>query len=209
MYTYALNQSCVFCNSTVEDCNHLFLTYSVSSSIWLGLNFTLPQHIIQLYLLLGECIIKGNKGTVIKHIFWLATCWCIWNLRNSIIFREAKFDFMGIIANIKATSWQWLLYRRGVKGGIFFHFLAQQPIGVLVSLVANIYPYSFYLVLVRWTFFCDRKSFGQGLGISGLLFRSFCSLCTACTGAFVIPLKNLINIYIQKKKHLSYLVSTR
>jgi len=123
----------------LEDSNQLFLSCPFSSKVWytvlcwLGLSFTLPKHISQLYLQMGECL-NGIKNKVLKYIFWHATCWCIWIQRNRIIFKEQNAEFSRIIAHIKAISWQWLLYKRGVKPGLFYSPWHSNPMGCLLWL---------------------------------------------------------------------------
>lgn len=113
-----ISQAC-YMKNFLEDCNNLFLRCLFSHKLWLaglgwmGLSFAIPCTIHDLYVQLGDCI-RIKKSKAVKHIFWYATVWCIWLLRNRIIFNEGRAKFMGILTHIKALSWQWILYKKGL-----------------------------------------------------------------------------------------------
>ncbi|XP_058774310.1 uncharacterized protein LOC131648580 [Vicia villosa] len=104
---------CVFCLMHLEERNHLFLSCSMITKVWdlvyqwLGISCPLrndcaPHFAGLLYKLQGLCNV--NRVTV----FWLATCWCLWNQRNDIIFKNGILDVGEVADKIKLYTWWWL-----------------------------------------------------------------------------------------------------
>jgi hypothetical protein len=60
-------------------------------------------------------IIKSKKGNRVRHLIWLATTWCIWRLRNNIVFRGKVADYAVLVDNINVISWIWFSGRSGRK----------------------------------------------------------------------------------------------
>ena len=70
---------------------------------WLGVDFVMLEDISQLFTQLGA-LTRGTKLKAIRHIFWHSTCWNIWGLINSIIFRQGQQEERDILSHIKAFS---------------------------------------------------------------------------------------------------------
>ena len=87
---------------------------------WLGVDFVMLEDISQL-----GALTRGTKLKAIRHIFWHSTCWNIWGLINSIIFRQGQQEERDILSHIKACSRKWLLYKKGVKAAFSFPHGAQ------------------------------------------------------------------------------------
>jgi hypothetical protein len=70
---------------------------------WLG------QHIMPLqegwnHFQSFGALVKTKKGHRVRHLIWLATTWCIWNLRNQVIFNGAAPNVLKIVDEIKQFS---------------------------------------------------------------------------------------------------------
>jgi hypothetical protein len=50
-------------------------------------------------------IFKDKKEVKVRHLILLATTWCIWQLRNNIIFRGAIANHVQLVDQIKFISW--------------------------------------------------------------------------------------------------------
>jgi hypothetical protein len=48
-------------------------------------------------------LLTSAKGTI-----WMAVVWCLWNLRNKIIFQGEIKNFEKVLWSIKLTSWAWI-----------------------------------------------------------------------------------------------------
>lgn len=119
------HQLCVFCNAKVEDLQHLFLRCAAVSRIWtviiwlaVGFEFVLPFDIRNLYLQLGFYF-PGRHFRRLRYMFWHVIVWCIWLMRNRVIFNGASTDFETLVSQIQSLSWR-LGYRIGVQPGTFF-----------------------------------------------------------------------------------------
>jgi hypothetical protein len=59
-------------------------------------------------------IVSSNKRPKVRHIIWLATTWCLWRLRNNIVFRGFVPNLSSIVEQITLISWFWFLGRSGI-----------------------------------------------------------------------------------------------
>lgn len=156
MFFPQTGQLCVFWREAVEDREHVFLLCNFTSSLWsaiftwMGVDLILPQDILSLYSQLGACV-WGRKFITWRHMFWHVTCWSVWNLRNNIIFREGSIEFVDGLQKIKSTSRQWVLYKKGIKPGIFFSSWNTNPIGCLHNW--SFWLQYFFMVLIYGGFF--------------------------------------------------------
>lgn len=107
---------CVFCNSQFESALHLFLHCPFTSSLWshislwLGTVFQQPISLLHFFVIFGEgCIRRVNFGTWL--LVWHAAVWCIWELRNDIMFEKDKVDMIYLLDRVKVCSWRWFSAR--------------------------------------------------------------------------------------------------
>ncbi|CAJ2661771.1 unnamed protein product [Trifolium pratense] len=116
---------CVFCFQAVEDINHLFFScYKVLDVwrqvySWMGFD---PNCLVvgwKHFLTFGS-LVKSKKGMKVKHLVWLATTWCLWRMRNNILFRGDVADFSGVFDHIKFISWLWFSGRAGRNSGYVY-----------------------------------------------------------------------------------------
>lgn len=99
---------------------------------WLRISVALPEdakvHFLQFS---AECRGRDRKGG--SWFIWLATLWLIWNIRNSVVFREGEPELSKIVDLIQFKSWLWL--KAKVKGFTFSMFeWASNPLACLESL---------------------------------------------------------------------------
>ncbi|XP_058742452.1 uncharacterized protein LOC131614937 [Vicia villosa] len=110
------NCRCPLCNSAAESSEHLFLRCNWSVRIWadiwgwLGIlplrnnaSTNCRSHFLSTFHALNNKVGKGREVSV-----WLATCWCLWNARNGIIFNNETLDIDEILFKIKMLTWWWL-----------------------------------------------------------------------------------------------------
>lgn len=48
----------------------------------------------------------------------MAVVWCIWEMRNKVIFKRDVANVNTIVTSVKYTSWGWFI-ARGYSGGIW------------------------------------------------------------------------------------------
>lgn len=97
---------CLFCRKEREDIVHLFFNCCFASGVWakvgdsLGILFPVCDNMLDHFYSIGdECY--GKKSKNVKYIIWLATCWCIWLVRNMILFKGDEANIESTVANIK------------------------------------------------------------------------------------------------------------
>ncbi|XP_058776848.1 uncharacterized protein LOC131651198 [Vicia villosa] len=107
------NLLCEFCRCQLETPNHLFFLCFVSKDLWgniyswMGedLPFTLEE--VLDFGIIQEKVKSANIRKKINTI-WFATSWCIWIMRNAIIFDNVSYSFDKVYFNILYFSWSWL-----------------------------------------------------------------------------------------------------
>ncbi|XP_045831367.1 uncharacterized protein LOC123922713 [Trifolium pratense] len=127
---------CVFCFRHVEDCCHIFYHCKFSQVVWsaifkwLGCSITIGEEGLNHFVKCGD-LVKGHR---VRHLIWLTTNWCLWRLRNNIIFRGEVADVSKLIDNIMAVSWIWFSGRAGRKSTFSFADWCTNPIACLQSI---------------------------------------------------------------------------
>jgi hypothetical protein len=53
----------------------------------------------------------GKKGVKGMMIIWHAMMWCLWRVRNDVIFNNGVVDVEQLVDDIKRISWQWFIGR--------------------------------------------------------------------------------------------------
>jgi hypothetical protein len=106
--TTNIEKRCVFCSTHDESISHVFIHCSFSSTVWrkvlswMGLNLINSNSIQEHFLLFGD-LIKSKANKKHRHIIWLATTWCIWRLRNNLVFREDRATIFSVVNQIIYT----------------------------------------------------------------------------------------------------------
>ncbi|CAJ2653429.1 unnamed protein product [Trifolium pratense] len=117
--------SCIFCYMHMEDCSHLFFNCSFVKGVWetiyrwLGQSLPADLEGWNHFLSFGS-LVKSKKGNQIRHLIWLATTWCLWKLRNNVVFNGALPDASKLVDDIKTFSWFWFRGRFGRKSSFSF-----------------------------------------------------------------------------------------
>ncbi|MCI12807.1 putative ribonuclease H protein, partial [Trifolium medium] len=127
-----LDTLCVLCSNEVEDIHHLFFLCNVSQQVWLkifdwmGIDPMAFQDVSSHFLCFGQTC-KGKNSKRYSHIIWLATTWCMWNNRNSIIFQDDSFDVTSLVDHIMYIAWFWFIGRVGENSGAIFSDWGTNP----------------------------------------------------------------------------------
>jgi hypothetical protein len=94
-----------------KNCSHVGLLWKKIYA-WLGKRCN-NQNTRCLHFLHFGSTLKAKKGMKFRDFIWLATTWCIWQMRNNAIFRGEEADFQGLFDRIKSISWHWFLGKAG------------------------------------------------------------------------------------------------
>lgn len=112
-----LNQAedlvCPFCSHDIETTSHILISCPISSQIWFGISrwrgiltvfpATPREHMMQ-FPSLG----RSKAQRLGELTIWMATIWCIWLMRNSILFNGAALDVEQVVEKSQFKAWQWV-----------------------------------------------------------------------------------------------------
>jgi hypothetical protein len=56
-------------------------------------------------------LVKGGGGSKVRQLIWLATTWCLWRIRNNIMFRGVLPNLLILVDQIMDISWFWFIGR--------------------------------------------------------------------------------------------------
>ncbi|XP_058775745.1 uncharacterized protein LOC131650019 [Vicia villosa] len=116
---------CPFCTNHPESLDHLFYQCHVSNAVWNRIFIWLGNDVnlsIEEFKSFG-CIQEKVKNINIKaklNSIWMALIWCLWYMRNTIIFDNATFSFDEVISNIIFFSWRWVSNREAPSRITFY-----------------------------------------------------------------------------------------
>jgi len=68
-----------------------------------------------------------------KSLIWLATTWCLWLMRNDILFKGRVGDVSVVTDSIKTLSWVWFSARNEAKTCFDFPYWCNNPLACLQS----------------------------------------------------------------------------
>jgi hypothetical protein len=110
------NTRCPLCGNHEETEIHLFLHCNVATSVWyricqwLSQVVVIPPDLLHSFAVFIGCGVgkKGRKGMM---VIWHAVMWCIWRMRNDVIFNNGTVDVNQLVDDIKRISWQWFIGR--------------------------------------------------------------------------------------------------
>jgi hypothetical protein len=127
------SQRCVFCGTSAETLEHLFLYCTFSFQVWkhvfswLGVSLLLPHSIVSLLNFLAS--LHGPKGKRKGLVMlWSAVIWSIWRHRNSLIFENGALDLAGLVEEIKTTSWKWWIGRSNSSPCLLYEWISEPGI---------------------------------------------------------------------------------
>ncbi|CAJ2628180.1 unnamed protein product [Trifolium pratense] len=131
--------TCVFCFRFVENCSHLFFSCKFTRMVWnaifkwMGCDVIVGDEGLNHFFTFGD-FLKSNKCGRVRHLIWLTTTWCLWKLRNNIIFRGEVAGVSKLFDNITTISWIWFSGRAGHKTIFSFSEWCSNPITCLQSI---------------------------------------------------------------------------
>ncbi|XP_058766137.1 uncharacterized protein LOC131639679 [Vicia villosa] len=114
--SYLTSFDCPFCNCHPESLDHIFYHCNVTKAVWNRIYLWLSNDVKLSYEEFKSfgCIQEKEKNTNSKaklNIIWIALIWCIWNMRNTMVFDNGNFSFDEVIANILYFSWRWVSFK--------------------------------------------------------------------------------------------------
>ncbi|KAJ0503263.1 putative RNA-directed DNA polymerase [Helianthus annuus] len=109
------DQMCVFCGEYGESSDHVFVSCHFAQMVWLNLAgwFKLQPVItfgIKDLLILHD-LSSGLRKKKAIHAVVLVAFWCIWKLRNEIVFRQAAPNLIRTLDEIKSVAYLWIKNR--------------------------------------------------------------------------------------------------
>ncbi|XP_058776307.1 uncharacterized protein LOC131650620 [Vicia villosa] len=125
--TSILNKDCVFCGNHPEVISHLFFNCHVVKEIWknmygwLGIKEVLNGVNFLDFGVIQDKVKNANHRLKI-NIVWIAIIWCIWLMRNSIIFKGEAFCCDVVCSNIIFLSWRWLSFGYSKFSAIYYEW---------------------------------------------------------------------------------------
>ncbi|XP_058746462.1 uncharacterized protein LOC131619376 [Vicia villosa] len=131
------NLNCVFCDSHLENMDHMFFKCEVIKVVWkeIGLWVDYPcwwmeecKPFFMEWYLNGR--VKGIKDGKLG-VFWLATCWVIWLTRNGHCFRNGGWNINNIVWNIKILSWRWSSFGDIAHSNYNFYDFCKDPLSFM------------------------------------------------------------------------------
>jgi hypothetical protein len=136
-----LNQNdlhCVFCTHLSEEVSHLFFHCPFSKGVWDSVSNWIGKSVssnlagYDHFTRFGQLFRHQKKGRI-NHLIWLATTWCIWNLRNQVVFNGATPDASTLFEDIKFYSWLWFSRHFTRNSCIIFSIWCQDHMSSILS----------------------------------------------------------------------------
>ncbi|PNX56697.1 hypothetical protein L195_g050013 [Trifolium pratense] len=119
--------ACVMCGIGLETVEHLLLYCDVAIQVWgrvlswLGMEFYLPHNLMSLLNFLAD--VQGRKqmrkGLI---MIWQAVIWALWRHRNKIVFENGITDVIGLVEEVKISSWKWWIARSQTLSCLFYEW---------------------------------------------------------------------------------------
>ena len=113
---HMLSNACGLCQSKEESCQHLFIECKVAQLVWSlclkWLGIMLFQHNDpKIHFLSFHSAQASCKQNMVWKGIWAAVVRCIWDQRNSILFKQGVVDAEEILQLAQLKSWSWLKHR--------------------------------------------------------------------------------------------------
>jgi hypothetical protein len=122
----------------MEDTTHLFFLCPFNKGIWEAVYNWIGESIpsdfdgCNHFMRFGKLFRHQKKGRV-NHLIWLAATWCIWKLRNQVIFNGSTPASATLFEDIKFYSWLWFSRRLNCNSCIIFSNWCQDPMSAILS----------------------------------------------------------------------------
>ncbi|XP_058771631.1 uncharacterized protein LOC131644997 [Vicia villosa] len=127
------NSMCIFCNSHVEEADHLFSKCFVIKlvwkeiAMWVGFLGWSEEECIPFFLE-WHSLSRVNKVKSGKlGVFWLATTWIIWLTRNAFCFRNEVWNINNMVWSIKFLAWRWSTFGNITYSNCSFYDFYKDP----------------------------------------------------------------------------------
>jgi hypothetical protein len=78
-------------------------------------------------------LFRFPKGGRTNHLIWLTINWCVWKLRNSVVFNGDSPNISSLLDDIKTYSWLWFSGRYARNSCIPFSVWCQDPMSSILS----------------------------------------------------------------------------
>jgi hypothetical protein len=129
--TYEL--TCSFCFHLPEDSFHVFFNCPFATKVWQAIFTWIGHHVNPMQTCWNHfqnfgTLVKSKNGNWVRHLIWLATTWCIWKLRNQILFNGAVPNVLQLVEEIKRFSWSWFRGRSGRKTFLSYYEWCVDPL---------------------------------------------------------------------------------
>ncbi|XP_058773193.1 uncharacterized protein LOC131647299 [Vicia villosa] len=131
------NLNCVFCDSHVEEADHLFFKCIVIKLVWkeiaswVGFSGWEEEECIPFFVewhSLSRCT-KVKSGKL--GVFWLATTWIVWLTRNGICFKNEVWNINNMVWSIKFLVWRWSSYGNITHSNCCFYDFYKDPLSFM------------------------------------------------------------------------------
>jgi len=126
---------CALCQTKEESCHHIFLECPFAQNVWtlcfkwVGILFV--QHNVLLMHFENSCLPQASsKQNLLWKGVWAFIVRCIWEHRNSIVFKQGVVDVEETFLMAQLKSWQWLKH----MGHHFNYTLADWVLNPLICI---------------------------------------------------------------------------
>jgi hypothetical protein len=99
----------------------------------MGINYFSSGNVQHHFLEVGD-IVKGMVTKKFMHIIWLATMWCLWRMRNYIIFRGDCANVTLLVDQIVYFSWFWFIDRLRSSVDLVFSDWCKNPLDCFIRI---------------------------------------------------------------------------
>lgn len=109
---------CRLCFDETESTTHLFFNCRVAkdvckrTAIWIEISLSEYLEGFKHYKDFSGWV-TGKKYKKVNNPVWLAVLWCLWSLRNFILFKEDVLYVDKVLNHIKCLSWGWFICKAG------------------------------------------------------------------------------------------------
>jgi len=107
---------CALCEIKDESCQHIFLECKFAQSVWslcfkwIGISFVQHKDLLTHFENFHLSQVSSKQSLPWKGV-WATIVRCIWEQRNSIVFKQGVIDAEEIFQMVQLKSWLWLKHR--------------------------------------------------------------------------------------------------
>ncbi|XP_076939869.1 uncharacterized protein LOC143608822 [Bidens hawaiensis] len=109
---------CPVCGDLEETVEHCFVTCGLAQSVWQAISLwckipSIFAFSIRDLLAIYKYVKFPRKKTKMFHAICLVSFWCLWKVRNDIVFNGKMVSVVNLVGDIKALSYLWVKNRSG------------------------------------------------------------------------------------------------